>query len=129
MRTKIRTKLGTVLESEMYSYHNRVTLIKVKILNDIKQPIKPGMHICNVKDDQTRVDFKLERRLMFCSNCHIIVHSEDYCPKENQKSLGPNIKNPYGPWLISKEYGKRIMDQKENKNSSNPMKSTQLWGI
>jgi hypothetical protein len=32
--------------------------------------------------------------------------------------------NPLGPWLMSNQYGLEIMDQKEKRFSSNPLKST-----
>lgn len=43
-------KLGEVLESQLFMYPRKVTIIKVKVLLDATKYLKPSMHIGNVKD-------------------------------------------------------------------------------
>lgn len=95
MSSKIRSKLGTALESELYSYPKKDTLIKIKILHDINNHIKPRMYISNIKDESSWIDFRYEKLLMFCFNYGIIGHNEEFCTKENRKSMCPNKRKPF----------------------------------
>lgn len=92
MRCKIGVKLGKVLESELYSYPNKATIVKTKILFDSRKTLQLGVYLDGVKDGITWVDFKYEKIHLFCFNYGIIGHSKDLCTQARKK-------NPWNPML------------------------------
>lgn len=92
MRCKIGVKLGKVLESELYSYPNKATIVKTKILFDSRKTLQLGVYLDGVKDGTTWVDFKYEKIHLFCFNYGIIGHSKDLCTQARKK-------NPWNPML------------------------------
>lgn len=111
MGEKIYAKIGQVLEANLYIFPKKVTLIKAKLCFNIKKSLKPDVHIGIKKEGNTWIDFRYEKIHMFCFSCGIIGHNEEFSPKDNMKNLDPNITNPFGPWLRSIEFGKRIKDE------------------
>lgn len=46
----IESKLGLVIETDIYSYHKKATLVKVRIFIDVTKSLKPNMYIGSIKD-------------------------------------------------------------------------------
>ena len=71
------------------------------------------MYLGGVKDGTTWVDFKYEKIHLFCFNCGIIGHSKDLCTQARKKSLEPNAKQSFGPWIRSIEFRKKISTKRK----------------
>jgi hypothetical protein len=122
MGQQLGAQIGTVLDTGLYDYPGKARIIKVKVLWDINNPIIAGMHIGNDQDGITWLDFRYENLPMFCFYCGLVGHVEDTCEAKPKDIMEETI-NPRGAWLRSTEYGRRIIDKKDRKFSSNPMKS------
>ncbi|PNX54703.1 hypothetical protein L195_g048324, partial [Trifolium pratense] len=97
-------------------------VVKIKVHIDTQKPLKARIQIGNTSDGITWVDFRYEKLPLFCFQFCLIGHSEDYCKR---KGLIEHLNevNPLGPWLRSNQFGRRIMDPKDRRFSSNPQKS------
>lgn len=69
------------------------------------------------------MNFRYEKLHTFCFNYGNVGHNEEFCLKENTKLNYPKGKNPFGRWLRSFEYGKRIKDPNDRAYSNNLMNS------
>lgn len=112
--------LGTIEASELYEYPGRNIIIKIKVAINVHNPISSGIHVGNLIDGTTLVDFRYEFLPLVCFNCGLLGHGEKLC--QNQPLEHGNLA-PLGPWIRSSQYGRHIMDPKENKFHSNPSKA------
>jgi hypothetical protein len=128
MGKKLGARIGRVEESEIYLYPEKARVVKIKVHIDTQKPLKAGIRIGNTVDGISWVDFRYEKLPLFCFQCGLIGHSEDYCKRKGMIEH-PNGVNPLGPWLRSNQFGKRIMDPKDRRFSSNPQKSPSYGDI
>lgn len=61
MGIKIRVKVGMMLEFDLYNYLKIYIIVKVKVMLDTTKPLKPGLHIGNIKEGTSLVDFRGEK--------------------------------------------------------------------
>lgn len=116
-------QMGTVLDAGIYDFPDRTRAIKIKVLFNIMNPIRAGMHIGNKKDGVTWIDFRYENLPTFCFVCGLIGHVEDICGnREAEQNTG--AVNTMGGWLRSNIYGRRVNEKKEHGFCSNPTSST-----
>lgn len=47
---KISSKIGTVLEVKLHSYHKIIIIVKEKAIIVVQKPLKPRLHIGNKKE-------------------------------------------------------------------------------
>ncbi|KAI5402486.1 hypothetical protein KIW84_050199 [Lathyrus oleraceus] len=94
-----------------------------KISAKLVKPLKPWLHLGNPKEGTNWVNFRYEKLHTFCFNYGNVGHNEEFCLKENTKLNYPKGKNPFGRWLRSFEYGKRIKDPNDRAYSNNLMNS------
>ncbi|CAL5200025.1 unnamed protein product [Lathyrus oleraceus] len=87
------------------------------------KPLNSRPHLGNPKEGTNWVDFRYEKLPMFYFNYGIVGHIEEFFPKENTKLNDPKGKNPFGLWLRSSEYGKRIKDPNDRAYNSKTMNS------
>lgn len=121
MGHEMGAQLGSVLDVGIYEFPENAKAVKVKILFNRNNPIRAGMWIGNDLDGTNWVDFRYENLPMFCFSCGLIGHNMDNCKNTALKFEGGV--NPRGAWLRSRNYGRRIVERKENTFSSNPLKS------
>jgi len=114
-------QIGSVMDVGMYEFPENAKAVKVKILFNIKDPIRAGMFIGNDRDGITWIDFRYEGFPMFCFGCGIVGHNIENCRSPPIPFEGGT--NPRGSWLRSKTYGRRIVDRPEKAFRSNPFKS------
>lgn len=123
MGIKIGSSIGTVLASELYEYPNKKLIIKIKVNLAISKPIKAGIYIGSAKDGAHWIDFRYENLPQFCFACGLIGHTEANCKLHDTRTNAESRnKNVLGPWLRYNHFGRRIMDYKDRKFSSNPTK-------
>jgi hypothetical protein len=117
--------MGTaVLASELYKYPKDKLIIKIKVNLEIHKPIKAGIHIGSVEDGVHWIDFRYEKLPHFCFTCGLIGHIEANCKLRDTKTDAESTnQNVLGPWLRSNQFGRRFIDYKDRKYSSNPTKS------
>ncbi|MCH92169.1 DUF4283 domain protein, partial [Trifolium medium] len=122
MGKHLGSQLGKVEDAALYDYPQQARIVKIKVLLNIEEPIRPGMFIGNPKDGITWVDFRYENMPMFCFDCGLVGHNEDNCISPTQAQPEGYV-NPRGPWLRSNIYGKRVNDKRDKRFNSNPMQS------
>jgi len=108
MGRSIGNILGTVSESELYEYTGKNVIVKIKVDLNVNNPIIPGIHIGNTIDGTSWIDFYYENLPQMCFN------------------FGLEENSPFGPWIRSNIYGRRLIDPKERKHFSNPSISKQF---
>jgi hypothetical protein len=118
---ELGSQLGTLLDVGIYDFTEKARILKVKILFNIKQPIRAEMYIGNDDDGINWVDFRFENLPMLCFVCGLIGHQGDIC--KSGIVLQEGEVNPRGAWLRTRSYGCRVIERKEKTFSSNPLKS------
>ncbi|GAU30599.1 hypothetical protein TSUD_392900 [Trifolium subterraneum] len=120
MGESIGTLLGTVEKVEFYEYPGKKVIIKIKVAINVKNPITSGIHVGNPIDGTCWIDFRYEKLPQVCFNCGLLGHVEGLC--RNQPLELENLA-PLGPWIISSQYGRRKMEDRDKKFHSNPSHS------
>lgn len=106
----------------MYDFPDKAKIIKIKVQYNIN---RPAYTLVILKLGVNWLDFRYENLPLFCFNYGLIGHGEDLCEVEGfkEKNTTGEMINPRGASLRSKVYGRRVMDKKDLRFSSNPMKS------
>jgi len=72
MGKAIGGQLGEVLDVVVYEFPDKASIVKIKVLFDIRSPIRAGMFIANDVDGINWVDFRFENLLVFCFLCRLV---------------------------------------------------------
>ena len=109
--------LGNVEAVEFYEYPGKNRIIKLKVAINVHEHIQTGIHVGNLIDGTTWIDFRYEKLPQICYNCGIIGHAANLC---QNPPLNVSNTTPLGPWIRSTQYGIRVMEAKDKKYYSNP---------
>jgi hypothetical protein len=109
--------LGAVESADLYEYPGKKVIIKVRVAINVYQPIQTGILIGNQKDGTHWIDYRYENLPQVCFKCGILGHEEKLCMNE---ALTLEGQAPLGPWIRSKQYGRRIRDDNDKQFHSNP---------
>lgn len=107
MGMKLGGTMGEVLEACIYDFPERNTVVKVRILMDIKSPIMHGMYISIKMNEVYWVDFRYGRLPMFCFYCGLMGHGEELWSKITSPSHGISEVNPLGPRMKATYNGRK----------------------
>jgi hypothetical protein len=120
MGENIGALLGKVEESEFYEYPGKKVIIKIKVAINVHNPITSGIHVGNLTDGTSWIDFRYEKLPQVCFNCGLLGHGDKLC---RNQALNVDTLAPIGPWIRSTQYGRRKMEEKDKKYYSNPSHS------
>jgi hypothetical protein len=112
--------MGDVEASELYEYPGKKMIIKIKVAINVHKPIPSGIHVGNPIDGTCWVDFRYEKLPQVCFHCGLIGHADKLC---RNQGLNMDTMAPLGPWIISTQYGRRKMEERDRKYYSNPSQS------
>jgi len=105
----------------LYEFPEKGKIIKVKISFNISLPIRVDMFIGNEKDGINLIDFRYDNLHMFCFGCGLVGHNSENC--RNPPLMFKGDTNPRRAWLRSKNYGRRLVEEKEKTFNNNSKKS------
>jgi len=91
MGKEMGAQLGTTMDVSLYEFTKNSKIIKVKILFNIKNPIRVGMFIRNDCDGMNWIYFRFENLPMLCFRCGLVGHNiENYRNPPIQLEGGTN---------------------------------------
>ncbi|RYR12987.1 hypothetical protein Ahy_B04g070226 [Arachis hypogaea] len=119
---RIGEMMGKVMDVEIFSMRSKEEkILKIQVLMDITKSLKRKLKISGSNSKVTDLHLKYERIGNFCYCCGSIGHEVRACNTHlEQIAKGEAKEEEWGVWLRADQFGWRLENQKENKNSNCP---------
>nr|XP_025692947.1 uncharacterized protein LOC112795221 [Arachis hypogaea] len=118
LEKRIGETLGEVLDVGIFSIRSKEgSLLKIKVKLDITKPLRRVLKISGSNNIFTEFQLKYEHIGNFCYYCGSIGHEIKNCQQHLEDvATGKEIEEKWGGWLKVEQIGRRVEDEKENRN-------------